>query len=101
MKFSALLVSAISAFTVHAAGVSILDVWAPAITFPTEGDTLIYGQSYNFTWYVRLLVNGARRSWLTELGTRLHRLPKSRTPPPSCTSVRMTGPFQVRRPDHL
>jgi hypothetical protein len=53
MKFAALFIGAISAIAVHAADVSILEVWVPAITFPTHGVTLTHGQSqlYNFTWY--------------------------------------------------
>ena len=48
MKLASLLVSALSAATALGA---TLDVWSPRVTNPVDGDTLIYNQVYNLTWY--------------------------------------------------
>lgn len=50
MKFVALLTGFISALLVGASDATTQDVWVPPITYPDGSDTLIYGQTYNFTW---------------------------------------------------
>jgi len=50
MKFAALLTGFVSALLVGASDATTQDVWVPAITYPTEGVVLNYGQTYTFTW---------------------------------------------------